>query len=127
MSKKLFFDYLDNEYKLVARIFLIIILFFQTVFFITDYGFSFISENFINFFYFLYDIYYLYQELVVYPLWDFFAELGLYNFHPNEFLDERITYPTMIFIDYLISIYPTIILFIFSSLTYGLRRNSHVF
>ena len=47
--------------------------FFQTVFFVNDYGFSFISENFIDFFYILYDIYYLYIELVVYPLWDFFC------------------------------------------------------
>ena len=128
MSKKLFFDYLENEYKLVARIFLIIILFFQTVFFIYDYGFHLdISENFIEPLYFFYDISYFYQESVVYPLWDFFAEFGLYNFHPNEFIDERITYPTIIFIDYLILIYPIIIFFIFSSLTYGLRRNSHVF
>ena len=128
MSKKLFFDYLENEYKIVARIILIIILFFQTVFFIYDYGFhSVISENFIEPLYLFYDISYFYQESVVYPLWDFFAGIGLYNFHPNEFLDERISYPIMIFIDYLISIYPIIILFVFSSLIYGLSKNSHIF
>ena len=120
MSEKLFFDFLDREYKLLARYFLIIILLFEAVFFLYDYGF-FVYENFIDFFYSSYDLYSSYIESVVVPLWDFFAEIGFYNFHYNELLNDHISYSIVVFVDYLISMYPIILFFMLLSWICSLR------
>ncbi len=114
MSEKLFFDFLDRQYKLLARYFLITILLFEAVFFFNDYVFL-VSENFIDFFYSSYDLYSSYIESVVVPLWDFFYEIGFYNFHYNDLLNDNISYSIVVIVDYLISMYPIIIFFMLCS------------
>ncbi|MEE2605302.1 MAG: hypothetical protein VYB19_04010 [Bacteroidota bacterium] len=125
MSEKLFFDFLDREYKLLARYFLIIILLFEAVFFLYDYD-LFIYVNFIDFFYNSYDLYSSYIDSVVVPLWDFFAEIGFYDFYYNNLLNDQISYPIVVFVDYLISMYPIIIFFMLcswiSSFRFGKRN-----
>ena len=117
MSEKLFFDYLERKYKISARLVLVSILFFHTIFFLIEMGDEKVAILFdwMPYFYEIYDsLYYPYMDAIAYPIMDLLYSYGLYEFFS---ISENTEYITNMLYDYYVSIYPIILLFIFCSWT----------